>query len=80
MAPSNLPVSGPGYRTTSWSVHNGLLQDVEEQSVVGTSDSSLNLENDVEVRASPTFLVGLEDHTAQGHQDPILDMSSVSAA
>ncbi|KAL3153065.1 hypothetical protein ABBQ38_012086 [Trebouxia sp. C0009 RCD-2024] len=46
MAPSNLPVSGPGYRTTSWSVHNGLLQDLEEQSVVGTSDSSLNLEND----------------------------------
>lgn len=49
MAPSTLPVSGPGYRTTSWSVHNGLLQDLEEQSVVGTSDSSLNLENDDEV-------------------------------
>ena len=50
MAPSSLPVSGPGYRSTSWSVHNGLL-DVEAQSVAGTSDSGTKLESDDEVRA-----------------------------
>ena len=51
MAPSSLPVSGPGYRSTSWSVHNGLL-DVEAQSAAGTSDSDLKLESDDEVRAT----------------------------
>lgn len=51
MAPSSLPVSGPSHRSTSWSVHNGLL-DVEAQSVTGTSDSDLKLESDDEVRAT----------------------------
>ena len=57
MAPSSLPVSGPGYHTTSWSLHNGLLRDVESQSVAASSDSGLKLENDDEVRA--TFVLDL---------------------
>ena len=52
MAPSSLPVSGPGYRTTSWSVHNGILRDVEAQSEPGTSNSDLKLVIDDEVRST----------------------------
>ena len=50
MAPV-LPVSGLGRsppRTTSWSVHNGLL-DVESQSVAGSSDISLKLDSNDQV-------------------------------
>ncbi len=51
MAPVGLPVLKPGRspgRTTSWSVHNGLL-DVEAQSVAGSSDMSTKLDNDDQV-------------------------------
>ena len=47
MAPV-LPISVSGRsppRTTSWSVHNGLLRDVEAQSVTGSSEGSLKLNN-----------------------------------
>ncbi len=57
MAPV-LPVSGPGRsppRTTSWSVHNGLL-DVEAQSVAGSSDTSMKLNNDDQVSLPRTFV------------------------
>ncbi len=57
MAPV-LPVSGPGRsppRTTSWSVHNGLL-DVEAQSVAGSSDTSMKLKNDHQVSLPRTFV------------------------
>ncbi|KAL0052011.1 hypothetical protein WJX82_006509 [Trebouxia sp. C0006] len=50
MAPV-LPVSGPGRsppRTTSWSVHSGLL-DVEAQSVAGSSETSAKLNNDDQI-------------------------------
>lgn len=57
MAPV-LPVSGSGRsppRTTSWSVHNGLL-DVEAQSVAGSSDTSTKLNNDDQVSLRRTFV------------------------
>ena len=57
MAPV-LPISVSGRsppRTTSWSVHNGLLRDVEAQSVAGSSDGSLKLNNNNEVRSADDF-------------------------
>lgn len=62
MAPV-LPVSGLGRsppRTTSWSVHNGLL-DVESQSVAGSSDISLKLDSNDQVGVR-TVLGSFVDH------------------
>lgn len=68
MAPSSLPVSGPGYRSTSWSVHNGLL-DMESQSVAGTSDSDMKLESEDEVKSN--FCRTLEDQLTRACVHPL---------
>lgn len=78
MAPAGLPVSVSGRsprRTSSWSVHNNLLQDVEAQSVAGTSDTGLKLDSDNEVGLlfrSWSIDRSLPRATVPGHKTPVM--------